>query len=170
MGAIKAETKTDREEMLARMDANQAKIDANQERMNASLREEIISGKVEMRSTDSAIEKKMDAGVEDRMDSRKERTACQEATEANPEKMEPNPEMMRVHRRASGGPQGRNRSEMFLSTEEVTQGLASGRGAPREAKGTDPRRKGKEKSYEHFHTSELIYHYCQILKIFYNKE
>jgi hypothetical protein len=54
--AIQAETKINREEMLARTDTNQAKTDANQERMNASLREEIKSGQAEMRSKVSAIE------------------------------------------------------------------------------------------------------------------
>jgi hypothetical protein len=33
----------------------------------------------------------MDAWIADMKDDRKERTACQEATEANPKKMEPNP-------------------------------------------------------------------------------
>jgi hypothetical protein len=33
----------------------------------------------------------MDAWIADMKDGRKERAACQEATEANPEKMEPNP-------------------------------------------------------------------------------
>jgi hypothetical protein len=41
-----------------------------------------------MRSRVSAIEEKMDAWIAGMKDSRKERTACQEATEANPEEME----------------------------------------------------------------------------------
>jgi hypothetical protein len=65
-------------------------MDANQ----ASLRAGIKSGQGEMRSTENAYQEKMDALTADMKDGRKERTACQEATEANPEKMEPNPEMM----------------------------------------------------------------------------
>jgi hypothetical protein len=61
--AIQAERKTDREEILARMDAKQTKAGANQERMNESLREEIKSGKAEMRSTVSDIERKMETAI-----------------------------------------------------------------------------------------------------------
>jgi hypothetical protein len=62
--------------------------------MNSSLREEIKSGQSQIRSTVSAFQEKTDAWIADMKDGRKERTACQEATEANPEKMELNPEMM----------------------------------------------------------------------------
>jgi hypothetical protein len=75
--AIQAETKSDREKMLAR-------IDANQERINATLRDEI-------KSTVSAFLEKMDTWIVNMKDGRKEKTACQEATEVNPEKMGPNP-------------------------------------------------------------------------------
>jgi enterochelin esterase-like enzyme len=46
--------------------------------------EEINSGKAEMRST-------VNAWIVDMKEDQKERTACQEVTKANPEKMEPTP-------------------------------------------------------------------------------
>jgi hypothetical protein len=46
-----------------------------------------------MRSKVSAIEEMMDAWIVDMNDGRIERTGCREATEANPKKVEPNPEM-----------------------------------------------------------------------------
>jgi hypothetical protein len=75
-------------------------------------------------------QEKMDAWIVDMNNCRRERTACQEATEANPKKMEPTPEIMQSeverrdlqeHRRSGTGP-------------------ASSRRVPREAKGTDPGR------------------------------
>jgi hypothetical protein len=79
--AIQAETKTNREEMLAR-------IDVNRERMNVSLKEEMKSGQAEIRSTVNALIGKMDAWFTEMKDGRRETMACQEATEANPEKTE----------------------------------------------------------------------------------
>jgi hypothetical protein len=105
MKTTQAEMKADREVMLARIEvsqeredtnlkemkeqilANQAKTDTTQERMNANLRKE-------MKSTVNAFQERMDASIADMKDGRKERTACQEAAEANPEKLETNPEMM----------------------------------------------------------------------------
>jgi hypothetical protein len=72
---MEADRKTDREEMLAKMDANQ-------EGMNASLKEEIKSGQAEMRSIVSTVGEKIDALIADMKDGRKERTAWQEAMEA----------------------------------------------------------------------------------------
>jgi hypothetical protein len=85
--ATQAETKTDREEMLAR-------TDANQERMNESLREEIKSGQAEMRSTVCAIVGKMDASIAEMKDEQRETMACQVRTEACLDSKEPNPEDM----------------------------------------------------------------------------
>jgi hypothetical protein len=73
------------------MDANQAKTDASHERLNASWSEEIKSGQVEMTATVNAFQKMMDALIVDIKDGRRERTACQEATGNNPEKIEQNP-------------------------------------------------------------------------------
>jgi hypothetical protein len=70
----------DWEEMMARMDTNH-------ERMNASLREEIKSWQAEMRSIVSAW-------IVDMNDCQKETKADWEATEAKPEKVEPNSENM----------------------------------------------------------------------------
>jgi hypothetical protein len=63
---------------------NQAKTDVNLE----GLRKEIPSGQVEMRSTVNAIEEKLDAAVHYMRAWRKETLACQDAMEANLEKME----------------------------------------------------------------------------------
>jgi flagellar hook assembly protein FlgD len=102
MDANQAEMKADQEVLLAGMEVSQeredsnlkemkvemlAKMDANQERMNANLRKEI-------ESTVRAIEEKLEAAIHCMRAWRKETMACQEATEANPKKMEPNPEMM----------------------------------------------------------------------------
>jgi flagellar basal body-associated protein FliL len=122
--AIQAETKTDREEMLAR-------IDTNQERMNASLKEEIKYSQAEMRSTVSALEKKMDTWIVNMKDGRKEKTACQEAIEPNLKKMGPNPggkvadTTVTVHSYASGGPYGICHRETGWGTEVAAQGPAS---------------------------------------------
>jgi hypothetical protein len=70
-----AKIKTDQEEMMTRMNTNQ-------ERMSASLREEIQSGQVEMRSI-------VDARIADMKDGRKETMACQEMVEAHLECEEP---------------------------------------------------------------------------------
>jgi hypothetical protein len=94
MEAIQAATTTDRELMLARMDANRAKTEANQERMNASLREEIKSGQAEMRYTVRATEEKMDAWIANMKDDRKETMACQVRTEACLHSKKTNPEGM----------------------------------------------------------------------------
>jgi hypothetical protein len=54
------------------------------------IREEIKSGQAEMRFSVSAIEEMIDAWIAD-MNHRKETTACQDAMEANLEKMGPTP-------------------------------------------------------------------------------
>jgi hypothetical protein len=69
-------------EMDAKMDANQVKADGKLEEMLARIREEIKSGQAEMTST-------LDEWLMDLKDCRKETTACQEATET-----EPDPRMM----------------------------------------------------------------------------
>jgi hypothetical protein len=61
----------------------EANTKANQEEILARMREDIISGQAEMRSI-------FDPWLTDLKDGRKETTACQEATET-----EPNPGMMR---------------------------------------------------------------------------
>jgi hypothetical protein len=54
----------------------------------------VIEGATEDMEPQTEYQEKMDAWIADMNDGRKERTACQEAMEANPEKTEPNPEMM----------------------------------------------------------------------------
>jgi hypothetical protein len=78
-----------KEQILAKMGANQAKTHSTQEKMNAN--------------PQYVFREKMDASITDRKDGRKERTVCQDAAEANPEKMESIPEMMKSiaeHRKA----------------------------------------------------------------------
>jgi hypothetical protein len=70
-----AKSKADREEVAARLEAIHDKTDANQMKLEPETAQQVM----------------MDAWITDMKYGRKERTACQEATEANPEKMEPNP-------------------------------------------------------------------------------
>jgi hypothetical protein len=56
--------------------------------------EEIKSVQAEIRAAVNAIEAKLDTLIADMKDGRKERMACQESTETNPEKMKPNPGIM----------------------------------------------------------------------------
>jgi hypothetical protein len=80
----KADQEEIKENLLARLEA---KTEANQAKMDIKLKEmseEIKSGQAEMRST-------VNAWIADMTEDQKERTACQAAMEANPEKMEPNP-------------------------------------------------------------------------------
>jgi DNA polymerase III delta prime subunit len=74
MARLLAEIRTGQEHMKEMLDTNQVKadtslkemlprMDANQERMNACLREEIISGEAEMKSTVNAFQEKMDAWI-----------------------------------------------------------------------------------------------------------
>jgi hypothetical protein len=65
--------------MLARMNANQER-----------LREEIKSGQAEMRSTVSAIKKKMDAWIANMRDDQIETVSCQVMTEVCLDSKEPN--------------------------------------------------------------------------------
>jgi chromosome segregation ATPase len=96
MQQMMAKTETDQEQIMAEMrtkkqmmdasqkemmDANQAKADDNLMEM----RQETRSGQVEIKSTLSAIEEKMEAWKADMK-------ACEEAMEPNPEKLEHNPE------------------------------------------------------------------------------
>jgi hypothetical protein len=67
-----AERKADRE-VATRLEAVYDKTDANQMRVEP----------------ETEHQERIDAGIANMKDGRKERTACQEATEANPEKMEP---------------------------------------------------------------------------------
>jgi hypothetical protein len=113
MACLLAEVRTDREDMLARTDANQA-------RMNASLREEIKSGQAEMKSTVNTFQEKMDAWISNMRDDRKETMSCQVM-------------MKRVWRVRSqirktrnlnwnmGGPYGRGWNEIFGNNEEAAR-------------------------------------------------
>jgi hypothetical protein len=65
-------------------------MDANLKEM----REEIKSGQAEMISTVNAFQETTDVWIANMRDDRKERMGRQEATEANPEEMEPHPEKM----------------------------------------------------------------------------
>jgi hypothetical protein len=90
-----AEMKADREQMLAKIGANQEKTDDKQEGINENLRkmrEEIKSGQAEMKATINAIQEKMNVWVAEMKDGREERTALQETTEAYLDSREPNPE------------------------------------------------------------------------------
>jgi hypothetical protein len=70
-----AKRKANGEEVAARLEAIHDKKDDNQMSLE----------------TETEHQKKMDAWIADMKDGRKERMTCQEAMEANPEKMEPNP-------------------------------------------------------------------------------
>jgi hypothetical protein len=107
-----AKIETDREEMMARMDANQAKMDVNIKEMRSIL----------------------SAWIANMRDDRKEKMSCQVTTAACLESKESNPEGI------SGGPYGRGRSEIFWNNEEEVQGPESSCRATRRAEGTDPRR------------------------------
>jgi hypothetical protein len=65
--------KADREEVTARLEAIHDMTDDNQMRLEP----------------ETEHQGKMDSWIADMKDGRKERTVCQEAMEANPEKMEP---------------------------------------------------------------------------------
>jgi hypothetical protein len=80
-------------------------------------------------------QEKMNAWIADMNDGRKERMACQETMEANPDGAKARIDA--AQRGASRGPQGRSHSEIFWSTEEAAQGPASGHRAPPETKGED---------------------------------
>jgi hypothetical protein len=71
------------ERLLAKMDATQERMDAN----TKSMREDIKSGQEEIKSI-------VDVWMTDMNDVRKETMYCQETTEANTEKTEPNPGIM----------------------------------------------------------------------------
>jgi hypothetical protein len=127
MKQMMAKIETDREEIVARMVANQ-------EKMNASLGEEIQSGQAEIRSL-------VNAWIADMWDDRKETVSCQITTEACLENKELNAEDMEFELEHWEVPiYGRGRSEIVGNNEEAAQGPASSCRAPREAKGTDPRR------------------------------
>jgi hypothetical protein len=85
-GKMKQEIRSHREhmqQMMVRMDASQAMVDDNLRKM----KEEMRSGQVEIKSTVSAFEEKMEAWIADVK-------ACPEVMEANPEKRDPNPEKL----------------------------------------------------------------------------
>jgi hypothetical protein len=82
-----AERKADQEKVKGMMKACQERMDTNKK----AIKEDIKSGQEEMRSIVGAFQRKMDACVASRRDDRKETTSCQEMTEANTEKTEPNP-------------------------------------------------------------------------------
>jgi hypothetical protein len=69
-------------------------MDANQKEMKENNNEKFEILQITLVSRMDIHQEKMDALRADMKDNQKERTACQEVTEDNPEKMEPNPEMM----------------------------------------------------------------------------
>jgi hypothetical protein len=96
---LEADRKADQEhmqDMLARMDADRkddreemkgdllARLEAKMDLKLKETSKEIKSGEAQMRAI-------VNAWIADMMENRKERTAFQEATDANPKKMEPNP-------------------------------------------------------------------------------
>jgi hypothetical protein len=87
---MKADRKADREELKGMMNVTQERMDAN----TKSMREDIKSGQVEIRFIAGAFQEKMDACVASRRNDRKEIKSCQEPTEANTEKNEPDPGTM----------------------------------------------------------------------------
>jgi uncharacterized protein (DUF885 family) len=87
---MRADRKADREELKGMMNATQERMDAN----TNSMREDIKSGQAEIRSIVVAFQEKIDACVASRRNDRKETMSCQETTEANTEKTEPDPGTM----------------------------------------------------------------------------
>jgi hypothetical protein len=71
--------------------------------------------------TKTEHQEKMDAWIVDMNGGRKERTACQEVTEANPEKTEPIPEIIQ-----STGDEAAVRSSGALKKRRKDQRLAAG--------------------------------------------